>query len=169
MTLRQFYDYLSAHPLAVTAFFLFPPLVAAFANRLAAGRGYRSPWREVYAALVYLVAVPGILSATLLVYLFLFERQSAWDLDVVTQLLPIASMTVTFLLIRRNVDLAYVPGFRRLSGLLGMIAALLAVMFVAEHFRWVTFTYLPASAVLVGFALLLGLAMWGWLRLSRAR
>jgi len=167
MTLHQFFDYLSAHPLLTLAFFLFPPLVALFASFIGKGRGFEQPWRTVYAVLIYWVAIPGIFAASLMVYLFLFERQSVWQLDLLTQVVPIIAMIATLWLIQRNVDLAYVPGFGRLSGLLGMIAALLFVMYISQHFRWITFTYLPASAVLIGFVGVLLLMMWGWRRLSR--
>ena len=167
MTLHQFFDYLSAHPLVTLGYFVFVPLVALFVGIVGAGRGYESPWRTVYAVLIYLVCIPGIFTASLLVYLFLFERQSVWHVDLLTQVVPIVSMVATLFLIQRNVDLAYVPGFGRLSGLLGMIAALLFVMYVSQHFRWITFTYLPASAVLIGFVAVLLLAMWGWRRVAK--
>lgn len=169
MTLHQFFDYLSTHALVTLGFFVFLPLMALFVGIVGAGRGYESPWRTVYAVLIYLAAIPGMFAATLLVYLFLFERQSIWHVDLLTQVVPIISMVATLFLVQRNVDLAYVPGFGRLSGLLGMIAALLFVMYISQHFRWITFTYLPASAVLIGFVVVLFLALWGWRRLTRAQ
>ena len=167
MTLQQFFDYLSAHPLVVLAYFLFVPMVALFVSVVGKGRGYESPWRNVYSVLIYAVALPGIFATTLLVYLFLFERQSVWALDLLTQVVPIASMVATLWLIQRNVDLAYVPGFGRLSGLLGIISAVLFVMYISQHFRWITFTYLPASAVLIGFVLVVVLIAWGWRKAFR--
>ena len=168
MTLAQFYDYLSAHPLLTLAFFTFPPVAAGFVAWLGRGRGFESPWRQVYAVLVFWVSVPGIFAFTLMAYLFLFERQSVWSVDLLTQVVPLLSMVATLYLVQRNVDLAYVPGFGRLSGLLGIIFALLFFMYVSQHFRWITFTYLPASTVLIGFALVLLLALWGARRVSGA-
>ena len=167
MTLRELYDYLAAQPLLVLGALLLPVAVASFAGVVGRGRGYAQPWRTVYAVCVYASCVPGIFAATLLVYLFLFERQSVFALDVVTQLAPVACMTATLLLIRRNVDLAYVPGFGRVSGLLAAIAGVLCAMYVVERFRWIAFTYLPAGAALATFALVLAVVMWGGRRVVR--
>lgn len=167
MTLIQLFDYLTAHFLVVLAFFLFPPFMALFISFVAKGKGFESPWKYIYSILIFLVAIPGIFAATLLVYLFLFERQSVWQVNLLTQIIPIVSMVSTLWLVQRNVDLAYVPGFGRLSGLLGMISGLIFIMYISEHFRWVTFTYMPASTVLIGFVLVLLLMLWGWKRMSR--
>ncbi len=169
MTLHQLYDYLAAHPLATLAYFLFPPMLAFFVSIVGKGRGYENPWRSVYAVLIFMVSIPGVFTATLLVYLFLFERQSVWHIDLLTQVVPLVSMVSTLWLIQRNVDLAYVPGFGRLSGLLAMIAGLLFIMYLSQHFRWITFTYMPASAVVLGFVVVLLLMLWGWRRLARVR
>lgn len=167
VTLGQLFDYLAARPLVVLALLLLPVAVAFFAGIVGRGRGYLQPWRSVYSVCVYASCVPGIFALTLLIYLFLFERQSVYALDVVTQLTPVLTMTATLLLINRNVDLAYVPGFGRVSGLLAAIAGVLFVMYVAQHFRWITFTYLPATAALGIFAVVLAAVVWGWRRAVR--
>ena len=166
MTLHQFFDYVSGHPYATLAFFLFPPLMALAVSVVARGRGFEAPWTWVYAVLVYLVCVPGLLAVTLLVYLFLFERQSVWEVNLLTQVVPIASMTATLLLIQRNVDLAYVPGFGRLGGLMAMIVGLICLMWVADRTRVILFSYMPFAAVLVLFVVVLVGMQWGWRRLS---
>lgn len=167
MTLHQFFDYISAHPLLAVAFLLFPPLMALCVAHFGRGRGYESPWREVYAVLIYLVCVPGLLAVALLAYLFLFERQSVWDLNIVTQVLPILSMVATLVVIRQNVDLDYVPGFGRLSGLMAMIFGLICLMYLADRTRLILFSYLPFVWVLVGFVLLVVLMGWGMRKVSK--
>lgn len=168
MTLHQFFDYLSGHPLLTLAVFVFPPVMALFVAHFGRGRGYESPWRQVYAVLVYAVCIPGILAVALLAYLFLFERQSVWDLNILTQIVPILSMVITLIIIRQNVDLAYVPGFGRLSGLMAMIFGLIALMYIADRTRVILFSYMPFAYVLILFVGLLLLLNWGWRRATTA-
>ena len=162
VTLGELFDYLSARPLLVLAGLLLPVAVAFFAGLAGRGRGYLQPWRSVYAVCVYASCIPGVFALSLLAYLFLFERQSIYALDVVTQLAPVLAMTATLLLISRNVDLAYVPGFGRISGLLAAIAGVLFLMYLAQRFRFIVFTYLPAVAALAIFGAVLAAVVWGW-------
>ncbi len=164
MTLHQFFDYLSGHPLLTLAVFVLPPVVALLVAHFGWGRGYESPWRHVYAVLVYFVCIPGVLCAALLAYLFLFERQCVWDVNILTQVVPILSMVATLVVIRQNVDLAYVPGFGRLSGLMAMIFGLLCLMYVADRTRVIMFSYMPFVYVALLFVGLLLLLNWGWRR-----
>jgi len=167
MTLSQFFDYLSAHPLLTLAFFVFPPLVAMFVAHFGKGRGYEQPWRTVYSVLVYLVCIPGILALSLLTYLFLFERMSVWNINLLTQGVPILSMAATLWLIQRNVDLSYIPGFGRVSGLMGMIAGLIFIMYIADRMRLIMFSYMPASYVGIIFLVVLIVMQVGWRKAFR--
>ena len=167
MTLSQFFDYLSAHPLLTLAFFVFPPAMALWVAHFGRGRGYESPWRNVYAVLIYAVCIPGLLAVALLTYLFLFERQSVYDVNLLTTFVPIASMTATLVIIRQNVDLDYVPGFGRLSGLMAMIFGLICLMYVADRTRLILFSYMPFAYVAIGFVLLVVLIGWGLRRVAR--
>ena len=89
MTLREFFDYLGAHPLTVVGFFLLIPLIALMAGWMGRGEGHLSPWRYLYSLLVYAVCIPGIFSITLSVYLFLFERGgSIMNANLLTQVVP---------------------------------------------------------------------------------
>ena len=166
MTLSQFFDYLSGHPLLTLAFFVFPVAMALAVAHFGRGRGYEAPWRYVYAALIYAVCVPGLLALALLAYLFLFERQSVYDVNLLTTFVPIASMTATLVITRENVDLDYVPGFGRLSGLMAVIFGLICLMYVADRTRLILFSYMPFAYVLVGFVTLVALVVWGMRRVA---
>ena len=72
MTLRELFDYLSANPLAVVAYFFLLLITAILAGFMGKGEGHLSPWKYLYSAIIYLVCVPGIFAAALAVYLFLF-------------------------------------------------------------------------------------------------
>ena len=67
MTLRELFDYLSANPLVVAAYFSLLLFTAILAGLMGKGEGHLSPWKYLYATIVYLVCVPGIFAAALAV------------------------------------------------------------------------------------------------------
>ena len=167
MTLKEFFELLAANPAYIIGFFLFIPLTALVAGWMGKGEGHLSPWKFLYAALIYLACVPGIFAITLNIYLFLFERASVLDTVIATQLLPIVSMIVTLLIIRKHTDLEKIPGFDKLSGLILMIGALLSLMWIADKTRILVFSYLPFQTVLLILAVLLVVIRFGWHKLFR--
>src|SRR5690606_23579470 len=120
MTLAEFFTWTGAHPGLVLGYFIAIPLIALIAYVFSRGEGHLSPWRYLFAILIYLVAIPGIFAVTLSIYLFLFERRSIMETNLFTQVLPVLSMLGTFLLVRRQVSLRHIPGMDRLSSLSGM-------------------------------------------------
>ncbi|MBL7826526.1 MAG: hypothetical protein JNJ57_07850 [Saprospiraceae bacterium] len=166
MTLRELFDYLSANPTVVLAFFLVIPVIALFANWIAAGEGHTSPWKYLYSALVFLVCVPGVFAAALAVYLFIFERGgSIYNVNLLTQVLPIASMILTLGIIRRNTPFEYVPGFGKLSDLILMIASVFVLMFFIDRLHLVAWVYVPVQWLLAIVAGLLILFRFGLKRM----
>ena len=164
MTLQEFFDWVSFHPGWLLFFFIFIPLSALIAGWIGKGEGHLSPWKYYYSILVYLVCIPGLFAIFLSVYLFLFERLSIMNTNLFTQLLPIVSMVLTLLIVRKNVDLDQVPGFGKLSGLIFMISAILVVMIVIDRTRLLAFTFVRFEYVLLLFVAMLLLARWGWKR-----
>ncbi len=163
MSLNDLFDFISANPTYVVLYFAIIPVLAILFGWLDRGRGHNTPWRYLYSALIYLVAVPGIFALTLNIYLFLFERgHDILDSDLITQVLPIVSMILTLGIIRQGVDLDYIPGFDKLSGLLMIIFAALAIMWFIDRLRIVAFMRLPAGAVICIFVALLILIRYGW-------
>lgn len=168
MTLQEFFEYLTNNPANIIFYFAIIPFAALLAGWLGKGEGHLSPWKYLYATLVYMACVPGILAVALNVYLFLFEKQSIFDADIFTQILPILSMMLTIIIIRRNVDLDDVPGFEKLSGLIMMISAVLIIMFFLDRTRIYIFSYLPLGNAIIAFIVLLLVIRFGWRRLSGA-
>ena len=164
MTLKEFFDLLGNNPIIIISYFSLIPFTAILAGILGKGEGYMSPWKYLYSALIYLVAVPGIFALTLNVYLFVFERQSVFSMDIYTQLLPILSMFFTFMIIRRNVDLNYIPGFDRLGGLFIVILVTLAIMWFVDRTRVFMFSYVKFEYVILMFIGLLIAIRFGWRR-----
>ncbi len=167
MTLKEFFELIGDNPTSVLGYFLFIPICALIAGIMGKNEGHLSPWKYFYSTLIYLVAVPGIFSIALNIYKFLFDRGSALDADIYFQILPIISMVITFLIIRKNVSLELIPGFRNLTGLLVMIFAVFALMWGLDRTRifMVAFVNIPFYFVLLIFVGLLLFVKFGWDRL----
>ena len=168
MTLQDFFETISQNPTPAIGYLLFVPVTAGLASLFAKGEGHLSPWKYLYALLIYLSTIPGIFALALNAYLFLFERQPILQANVYTQLLPILSMIITLLLIRRNVDLDLIPGFHRLSGLFLMIAVVFLFMWILDKTRLFVFSYMPFSQVLLIFLVLFILIKVAWSRILKS-
>ncbi|MBV6439466.1 MAG: hypothetical protein DYG98_23875 [Haliscomenobacteraceae bacterium CHB4] len=150
MTLRELFDYLSANPAVMIFYFLSVPFTAFLAGVLGKGEGHLAPWKYLYAILIYLVCIPGIFAAALAVYLFLFERGgSIFNVNLLTQVLPIASMVLTLGLIRRNASFDYIPGFDKLSNLMLMIASVFVLMYFLDRLHLVAWVNVPVQYLLL--------------------
>ena len=167
MTLKEFFELLANNPTLIIAYFVLIPLTAFIAGIMGKNEGHLSPWKYLYSTLIYLVCVPGIFAVTLNVYLFLFEKRSVFDTDIYTQLIPIVSMVITLMIIRNNISLDSIPGFGKLSGLVLMIFATLALMWGLDRTRIyvVAFTHMPFYYVILVFAAILVGLRFGWSRL----
>lgn len=168
MTLWDFFQAVSAQPVYIIFYFVMIIVVALLTGWLAKGEGEDSPWKYLYSALLYLVCVPGILAVGLAIYLFLFERRSIFAMNILLEILPVISMIATILIIRKNVDIDRIPGFDKLSGLVMMISAALAIMWFVDRIRIVIFSSMPIQYLLFIFVGLLLLIRIGWSRLIKS-
>jgi hypothetical protein len=162
MTLREFFDFLGTHPFVVLAYFLVIPATAMWTGWISRDAGGQTPWKQLYSALIYLVCVPGVLAAALGVYFFLFERGSIMDLNVLLQILPIVSMILTLLIIRRNVAFEQIPGFEKISSLIMMICAVFALMYLVDRTHIIAWVNVPVQYflfIVVGLLLLFRFGM----------
>lgn len=168
MTLREFFELLSNNPGYLLAFFLLIPFTALLAGWLGKEEGHETPWKYLYSTLIYLITIPGIFAITLSIYLFLFERQSVFDTNLYTQIFPVLSMVATLFIIRKNVDLAHIPGFDKLSGLVMMLTAIMAVMWLLEKTRIFAVTIIPFSSFVLIFVVILVMVRFGWSKMTKA-
>lgn len=143
MTLGDFLSYLEANPFYITFYFVAIPIAAFLAGIFGKGEGHLNPWCTFYSVIIYMVAIPGIFSILLNLYHLLFENHSIYDIIILVQILPIVSMALTFFLIKKNVSFDEIPGFGKLTNLLGMISGIMVVLFILEKFRLVIFSYIP--------------------------
>lgn len=162
MTLQQLFQRIGENPNFLLFYFLIIPIAAVIAGVLGKGEGHLSPWKYLYATLIYLVCVPGIFAVTLNVYFFLFERGDIMQTDIFIQILPVVIMLLTIFVIRRNVDLSILPGFDKISGLWFMLFATMLLMWLLEKIRIVVFSYLPFQYLIGIFAILFALIYLGW-------
>ncbi|MEM1357484.1 MAG: hypothetical protein AAGF89_04760, partial [Bacteroidota bacterium] len=155
MTLNDLFQYALDHPANVLFYFALIPFAALLAGWMEREEGHLPPWNYLYSTLVYLVAVPAILSVAYSVYKWLFERASILDANLMLQVLPIVSMFLTFFIIKRQVRVEDLPGFGRLGGLVMMISAAIIIMWFIDRVRIVVFSYMPIQYLLLIFLVLL--------------
>ena len=165
MTLSQLFSSISQNPWPAIIYFILLPVIAWLIGIVANGSRDVKFWSLIYAILVYAVCIPGIFAVTLNIYLFLFERQSIWQANVVLQFLPVISMAITLMLIKSKIPFSQIPGFGKISGFLTLIAALIGTMWFFDRIRLVAFTYVPFSVILIGFVLTLLAIRFAWSKL----
>ncbi len=149
MTLSEFFDYLGSNPIVILAYFIGIPLTALLAGVMGRGEGNMSPWKYLYATLIYLVCVPGIFAVALSVYFFLFERGNIMNANVLVQILPIISMVFTLAIIRRNATFELIPGFGKLSSLMTMIGSVFVLMYLLDRIHLIAWVNVPVQYLIL--------------------
>lgn len=165
MTLSQLFTYISENPWPVALYFLLLPIVTWIIGLVSTGSRDVKFWSYVYAILVYAICIPGVFAVTLNMYLFLFERQSIWQANIILQFLPVISMVLSLMLVKSKIPFSLIPGFGKISGFLTLITALIGVMWFFDRIRLVAFTYVPFSVILIGFVLTLLAIRFAWSKL----
>ncbi len=166
MTLQDFFNYLNANHQVLFFYSVAIPLSALLTGLFSKGEGHLSPWKYLYSFIIYLVCVPGIFALMLNVYLFLFERQSVWQVNMYTQLLPILVMVVTLLIIKKFVSLDDIPGFGKIGGLVVMVTAVLLIMCFLDKTHIYVFSYMPFSQVVLIIVGLLIAIRFAWRKMA---
>jgi hypothetical protein len=170
MTTRDLIHQADQHPIALAAALAAQPVVAWVVGRFHdRGQGGAVPWKYLYSVLVYLACVPGMFAGVLTAYTLFFSRENLLDTSLLVYFLPIVSMIVTLVFIRKKVAFDEVPGFDRLSGLMVMVGCSFAIALAIQKTRiWVVFggsierLFILAAGI---FALL----KWGAYMLFRRR
>jgi hypothetical protein len=162
MTLRELIEIASRNAAWMAVLGVVPPIAAWLAGVVhGRGRGGVTPWRYLYAVLVYLVSIPGVGAAILTAYTLFFTRESLLDKDVFVYLLPIVSMAATLIIIGKNVAWGDVPGGGRLSGLITLLAVtFLIVLAIHKTFIGIFFGASIATLAALG-VFLFALLKWG--------
>lgn len=172
MTLNELIAEISQHCWALLATFIALPLTA-----LVAGFCHRRPLRRAdrprkflayfYSVLVYVAAVPGMFAAVITAYTVFFARANLMEVDFFVYVLPILSMVVTLILVRKNIEFDAVPGFDRLTGMMIIIGLSFAIALALYQMRlWLVFG--SSIFTLLAFAAIaFSLLQWGTYTLFR--
>jgi len=170
MTTRELMQQADQHPLVLAAVFVAVPVVVWLLGQMhQKGKGGEAPWNYVYSVLVYLACVPGMFAAVISGYVLFFSRENFLDMSLLASVLPIVSMVVTLVLVRKNVPFDQVPGFNRLSGLMVMIGCSFAIALVIQKTNiWIFFGG-SIERLLILAAGVFALLKWGTHALFRDR
>ena len=170
MTTRDLIYQADQHPVALAVALAAPPLFSMVVGWLhSRGQGGAEPWNYSYAVLVYLACVPGMFASVLTAYTLFFSRENLLDTNLLVYFLPIVSMIVTLVLIRKNVAFDEVPGFDRLSGLMVMVGCSFAIALAIQKTKiWILFGG-SIERLFILAAGIFGLLKWGAYVLFRRR
>ena len=161
MTFRELTQLAAQNPWLLIGFFSAVPLLAYLFGWIhGTGKGGQSPWRYLYSCLIYITSFCGVFSVLLGAYTVFFTSESLLDLDLLVFLLPIVSMGLTLVLIRKNVSFDDIPGFDRLSGLMVLIGITFVLALAVQKTRiWLLFGS-SFLTLIVGVAVLFALVKW---------
>ncbi len=143
MTVQELFSFVGENPYYVLLYFISLPIIAGIIGLLGDDKCDRSPWKELYMSIIYAVMLPGIFALFFNLYVFLFDRTSIMNFDIFFQILPIISMIITLLVIRKYVEFDSIPGFGKISGLIMAISAMILILYFVDRFRIIAITYMP--------------------------
>ena len=162
MTIAEFGEYAGTNPLLVILFFGFIIVFALVAGFIGKGEGHLSPWKHLYAALIYLTCIPAIFIVFMSLYALIFEGASISNVNVVTHIFPVISMVATLSIIKSNVSLDRVPGFNKISGFIIMVIAASVLVAILMKMRLIVFSYMPIQQVGLIFLVIFAVIYFGW-------
>jgi len=111
--------------------------VGSLVLRLVHGKdhGGRSPWNYFYSVLIYLSSVPGIFFFFIIFYLAIFQRVNLLQLSLFTYILPVVSMFITLIIIRKSVTFDEIPGFNKIIGLFAILLSTFLILLILDRLR----------------------------------
>jgi len=170
MTARQIVAWVGQYPWHLTVLFIILPLVSGLIGLIhGRDRGGLSPWKYVYAVLVYAACIPGMLAAVLTGYILFFTRQNMLDVNLLVYIAPIISMAATLIAIGKNVSFEEVPGFDRVTGLMVLLGVTFVLMLGLERTRIWLFFGSSIFALIAIVAVLFALLKWAAHMLFRSK
>lgn len=156
MTLQELAGLAASHPVAVSLYFLAPPALIWLVTRLRGGSSPGgTPWRWLYSVALYTVSIPGLLA--ILMAADQFMRGGLMQMDLLLHVLPLISLVITLLLFWNLPNPESIPGFRRVSGFLGLFLITAVAGFLLMRTRiWILFGGgMGSLLILIGVLLLL--------------
>jgi len=136
MTINDLIVLLSQYTLLIFILLTAIPLTALVYAKLIAGEnGHARPHRYVYSLLVYLTSLPGVFAVVIIAYTMFFVKGNILNMELVSTILPIISMFITMTIIKKNVNMKYVPGFEKLRGLYLMLTTVFVIALIIVKTR----------------------------------
>lgn len=162
MSISEFIQWVELHPTAIIMYMVIVPAIAFILSMFYDTSGNQSPAKYLFSALIYATCVPGIVAIILSGYDFFYQKTDFKDANILVYFLPIISMIVTIVLINRVVNMSQIPGFKRLSGLMMMIAVTSILVFILNKMIFVTVFFGSVYALLGLFIVLFVIIKIGW-------
>lgn len=161
MTLQELLTSLDSHPVPVAAYFLLLPAAAWLARRFhSRGTLYQSPLRWVYSVILYGVCLPGIVAAVAFADTLL--HGSIMQAGILSQILPLGSMFATLGLINQQADPEHIPGFRRMTAFMLLLAVTAISVFLLMQTRIWIFIGGGVWTLLISMGILFLLLKWAF-------
>ncbi len=136
MSLAEIFTLLDKNPLVLIIISLSLPLLALITGLLhGRGNGGRSPWKYIYSVFIYISSVPGIFFLFIIFYLLVFQKINLLQLNLVTYLLPVISMTAVLLTIRKFTSFDEIPGFKKIIGLFVLLLSTFVILLILDRLR----------------------------------
>jgi hypothetical protein len=83
----------------------------------------------------------------------------------VSQVFPVVSMVISFIVIKKTLDFDYIPGFEKITSLAAIVFLCMGVLWFIDRTRIYAFVNLPFSVIVVGFIALVVFVKYGFSRL----
>ena len=166
MTIQDLINWFSSYQYLVLGYFVAILVLALLMNVIVKPNNI-SNIKYVMSALVYGVAVPGMLAIFLVLYNILFLNTSILQISIVAYFLPIVAMVATLIVLNQKVKMNQLPGFNRLSGLFIMIAIAFGIIFVLQRTYFGVLILGGFTQVLIVFAVLMIILRVAWSRLTK--
>ena len=121
--------------------------------------------KYIISFVVYGVTIPGILSCLLVAYSFFIIKQSLLQVNFIAYFLPILAMIGTLLFINSKMKMKSIPGFKKLSGLMTIIAITFLLIFLLQKMHFGLFFFGGFTQLIIVFVILFIILRIAWNKL----
>lgn len=167
MTISKFIEWVNLHSNLVIIYMIIVPVLALIATMVVGGINRKSSSRYLYSGLMHATCIPGVLAMILSGYTIGLQRGDILNVNVLVYFLPIISMGLTIGIINRTTRMAHIPGFKRLSGFMLMIAVAFVLVFILQRMFIGVLFFGTVQSLLLLFVALFVIIKIAWGRLAR--
>jgi hypothetical protein len=139
LSIQELFNYLGLFSKYISIYFIVLPLLAWIIS--SRHKKYSSKTSSiVLSIIIYYSSIPGIFSLILISYTIFFTHQNLLEVNATLYFLPLISMLATLFIISHylkinGLKLNSLPGFKRLSGLLILIAIVFIIVLALYKMR----------------------------------